>query len=110
MLPDDITQTLVGADVSLSSGSLANSFNGDTGNNATFSNTAGYSSEAKGVVLQLKMPQVNGKITAITLGLSGTYSQTLTGSPSGTDQMLLYLHLPILQVFWLIMLYLMNCI
>ena len=85
MLPDDITQTLVGADVSLSSGSLANSFNGDTGNNATFSNTAGYSSEAKGVVLQLKMPQVNGKITAITLGLSGTYSQTLTGSPSGTD-------------------------
>ena len=85
MLPDDVTQTLVGADVSLSSGSLANSFNGDTGNNATFSNTAGYSSEAKGVVLQLKMPQVNGKITAITLGLSGTYSQTLTGSPSGTD-------------------------
>ena len=85
MLPDEVTQTLVGADVSLSSGSLANSFNGDTGNNATFSNTAGYSSEAKGVVLQLKMPQVNGKITAITLGLSGTYSQTLTGSPSGTD-------------------------
>ena len=85
MLPDEVTQTLVGADVSLSSGSLANSFNGDTGNNATFANTAGYSSEAKGVVLQLKMPQVNGKITAITLGLSGTYSQTLTGSPSGTD-------------------------
>ena len=85
MLPDDITQTLVGADVSLSSGSLVNSFNGDTGNNATFSNTAGYSSEAKGVVLQLKMPQVNGKITAITLGLSGTYSQTITGSPAGTD-------------------------
>jgi len=85
MLPDDITQTLVGADVSLSSGSLSNTFNGDTGNSATFANTAGYSSEAKGVVLQLKLPQVNGKITAITLGLSGTYSQTLTGSPAGSD-------------------------
>ena len=85
ILPDDITQTLVGSGVSLSSGSLANTFNGDTGNNATYSQTSGFSGDARGVVLQLKVPQVNGKITAITLALSGTYSQTLTGSPAGTD-------------------------
>ena len=85
ILPDDITQTLVGSGVSLSSGSLANTFNGDTGNNDTYSQTSGFSGDARGVVLQLKVPQVNGKITAITLALSGTYSQTLTGSPAGTD-------------------------
>ena len=43
ILPDDITQTLVGSGVSLSSGSLANTFNGDTGNNATYSQTSGFS-------------------------------------------------------------------
>jgi len=85
MLPDDVTATIVGSDVSLTSGSLENAYNGNTGNNATYANTAGFGSESKGVVFKLEMPQVTGKITAITLGLSGTYSQTITGSPSGTD-------------------------
>ena len=85
MLPDDVTATLVGSGVSLTSGSLDNAYNGNTGNNATYANTAGFSSESKGVVFKLQMPQVTGKITAITLGLSGNYSQTITGSPSGTD-------------------------
>lgn len=85
MLPDEVTATLVGSDVSLTSGSLDNAYNGNTGNNATYANTAGFGSESKGVVFKLQMPQVTGKITAITLGLSGNYSQTITGSPSGTD-------------------------
>jgi hypothetical protein len=85
MLPDEVTATIVGADVSLTSGSLDNAYNGNTGNNATYANTAGFGSESKGVVFKLQMPQVTGKITAITLGLSGNYSQTITGSPSGTD-------------------------
>lgn len=85
MLPDDVTATLVGSGVSLTSGSLENAYNGNTGNNATYANTAGFASESKGVVFKLQMPQVTGKITAITLGLSGNYSQTITGSPSGTD-------------------------
>ncbi len=85
MLPDDVTATIVGSGVSLTAGSLDNVYNGNTGNNATYANTAGFSSESKGVVFKLQMPQVTGKITAITLGLSGTYSQTITGSPSGTD-------------------------
>ena len=85
MLPDDVTATIVGSDVSLTSGSLENAYNGNTGNNATYANTAGFGSESKGVVFKLEMPQVTGKITAITLGLSGTYSQTITGSTSGTD-------------------------
>lgn len=85
MLPDDVTETIVGADVSLTSGSLENAYNGNTGDNATYANTAGFGSESKGVVFKLEMPQVTGKITAITLGISGTYSQTITGSPSGTD-------------------------
>ncbi len=85
MLPDDVTATIVGSSVSLTAGSLDNAYNGNTGNSVTYANTAGFSSESKGVVFKLQMPQVTGKITAITLGLSGTYSQTITGSPSGTD-------------------------
>ena len=85
MLPDTVTQTLVGSAVSLTSGSLVNAYNGDTSDGVTYANTDGFGSESKGVVLKLNMPQVTGKITAITLGLSGTYSQTITGSPSGTD-------------------------
>ena len=85
MLPDEVTATIVGSGVSLTSGSLDNAYNGNTGNNATYANTAGFGSESKGVVFKLQMPQVTGKITAITLGLSGNYSQTITGSPSGTD-------------------------
>ena len=85
MLPDDVTATIVGSGVSLTAGSLDNAYNGNTGNSVTYANTAGFSSESKGVVFKLQMPQVTGKITAITLGLSGTYSQAITGSPSGTD-------------------------
>ena len=76
MLPDEVTSTL-STGWSLSSGSLANTFNGDTGDNGTFS-CSSFSSESRGVVLKLNMPQVTGKITAITLNLSGTYSQSIS--------------------------------
>jgi len=85
MLPDDVTQTIVGSGVSLTSGSLANTYNGATGDNGTYANSAGFSGDSRGVVFKLVMPQVTGKITAITLNLSGTYSQIITGSPGGTD-------------------------
>ena len=85
MLPDDVTATIVGSGVSLTAGSLDNAYNGNTGNSVTYANTSGFSGDSRGVVFKLQMPQVTGKITAITLGLSGTYSQTITGSPSGTD-------------------------
>ena len=89
MLPDDIgsgnTITTIGSGVSLSSGSVAQMYDANSSTNGTVANTAGFSSESKGVVLKLIMPQITGKITNITLGLTGTYSQTLTGSPSGSD-------------------------
>ena len=89
MLPDDIgsgnTISTVGADVSLSSGTVAEMYDGESSTNGTVSNTAGFASESKGFTAKIAMPQVTGKITAITLTLTGTYSQTITGSPSGTD-------------------------
>ena len=83
VLPDDVTSTL-STGWTLSAGSLANTFNGDTGNSGTFSSSS-FSGVSRGVVLKLVVPQVTGKITAITLNLSGTYSQTLSGSPAGAE-------------------------
>ena len=83
VLPDDVTSTL-STGWSLSAGSLANTFNGDTGNSGTFSSSS-FSGVSRGVVLKLVVPQVTGKITAITLNLSGTYSQTLSGSPANAE-------------------------
>jgi len=93
--PDDILDDvgtsnsidIIGDDVSLSSGSVANMYDGDTGTNGTVSTTpaVSFSSESRGFVAKLILPQVTGKITAITLNLSGTYSVTMTGSPSGND-------------------------
>jgi hypothetical protein len=82
MLPDEVTSTL-STGWSLSAGSLDNAYNGNTGNSATFS-CSSFSSESRGVVLKLNMPQVTGKITAITLNLTGTYSQDIN-TASGTD-------------------------
>ena len=75
VLPDDVTSTL-STGWTLSAGSLANTFNGDTGNGGTFSSSS-FSGVSRGVVLKLVVPQVTGKITAITLNLSGTYSQVM---------------------------------
>ena len=95
MLPDDIVDDatppnsnsvdLIGSGFTVSSGSVAQMYDGDTLTSGTVSNTAGWSSESKGFVAKLILPQVTGKITAITLNLSGTYSQVITGSPAGTD-------------------------
>ena len=80
VLPDDVTSTL-STGWSLSVGNLADTYNGDTDDGGTFSSSS-FSGVSRGVVLKLEMPQVTGKITAITLNLSGTYSQTLSGSPA----------------------------
>ena len=83
VLPDDVTSTL-STGWTLSSGSLDNTYNGVTGDGGTFSSSS-FSGVSRGVVLKLVVPQVTGKITAITLDISGTYSQTLSGSPAGVE-------------------------
>jgi len=89
MLPDDIGSgnsiTTVGSNVSLTAGSVAQMYDGSSSTNGTVANSAGFSSESKGFTAKIKMPQITGKITAITLTLTGTYSQVITGSPGGTD-------------------------
>jgi len=84
ILPDDVTATL-STGWSLSAGSLANTYNGVTGDSGTYANSAGFDGVSRGVVFKLVVPQVTGKITAITLNLSGTYSQDIDGSPAGVE-------------------------
>ena len=84
ILPDDVTATL-STGWSLSAGSLANTYNGATGDSGTYANSAGFDGVSRGVVFKLVVPQVTGKITAITLNLSGTYSQDIGGSPAGVE-------------------------
>lgn len=86
MLPDDVTTPTVSTGFALAGGTtLANTFNGNTGNNGTYSHSASFSSVSRGVVFKLVMPQATGKITAITLNISGTYSQDVNslGSNEG---------------------------
>jgi hypothetical protein len=75
VLPDDVTSTL-STGWSLSAGNLADTYNGDTDDGGTFSSSS-FSGVSRGVVLKLVVPQVTGKITAITLDISGTYSQVM---------------------------------
>jgi len=84
VLPDDVTATL-STGWSLSAGSLANTYNGVTGDSGTYSNSAGFSGVSRGVVFKLVLPQVTGKITAITLDMTGTYSQDIGGSPTSAE-------------------------
>lgn len=83
VLPDDVTATL-STGWSLSAGSLANTYNGVTGDSGTYSSSS-FSGESRGVVFKLVLPQVTGKITAITLDMTGTYSQDIGGSPAGVE-------------------------
>ena len=67
-------------------GTIKNMFDGDTGTEADINHATNYTSEARGFTIKLDMPQVTGKITAITLGLDGTITQSFSaGSPSASD-------------------------
>lgn len=67
-------------------GTIKDMFDGDTATEADINHATNYTSEARGFTIKLDMPQVTGKITAITLGLDGTITQSFSaGSPSASD-------------------------
>ncbi len=95
MLPDEIDGGIVEQEGG-GSGSIAVTFpNGDgTINNAFDGSTdsevdvnhSGNFADIRGFTMKLVMPQVSGKITAITLGLDGTITQAYSsGSPTPDD-------------------------
>ena len=94
MLPDEIDGGIVEQEGS-GSGSIAVTFpNGDgTINNAFDGSTdsevdvnhSGNFADIRGFTMKLVMPQVSGKITAITLGLDGTITQAYSSGSPGTD-------------------------
>ena len=94
MLPDEIDGGIVEQEGG-GSGSIAVTFpNGDgTINNAFDGSTdsevdvnhSGNFADIRGFTMKLVMPQVSGKITAITLGLDGTITQAYSSGSPGTD-------------------------
>ena len=90
MLPDEIDGGVVeqegsGAGSIAVTGSIANCFDGDTDTEVDI-NHSGNFADIRGVTMKLVMPQVSGKITAITLGLDGTITQAYSsGSPGSGD-------------------------
>ena len=67
-------------------GTIKDMFDGDTNTEADINHATNYTSEVRGFTIKLDMPQVTGKITAITLGLDGTITQSFSaGSPSASD-------------------------
>ena len=90
MLPDEIDGGIVEQEGS-SAGSIAvtgditNCFDGSTSTEVDV-NHSGNFADIRGFTIKLVMPQVSGKITAITLGLDGTITQAYSsGSPGSGD-------------------------
>ena len=90
MLPDEIDGGVVeqegsGAGSIAVTGDIANCFDGSTSTEVDI-NHSGNFADIRGVTMKLVMPQVSGKITAITLGLDGTITQAYSsGSPGSGD-------------------------
>ena len=90
MLPDEIDGGVVEQEGSSAgsiavTGSIANCFDGSTSTEVDI-NHSGNFADIRGVTMKLVMPQVSGKITAITLGLDGTITQAYSsGSPGSGD-------------------------
>ena len=90
MLPDEIDGGVVeqegsGAGSIAVTGSIANCFDGSTSTEVDI-NHSGNFADIRGVTMKLVMPQVSGKINAITLGLDGTITQAYSsGSPGSGD-------------------------
>ena len=89
MLPDEIDGGIVEQEGS-SAGSIAvtgditNCFDGSTSTEVDV-NHSGNFADIRGFTIKLVMPQVSGKITAITLGLDGTITQAYSSGSPGTD-------------------------
>jgi len=89
MLPDEIDGGIVEQEGSGSgsiavTGSIANCFDGSTSTEVDI-NHSGNFADIRGFTIKLVMPQVSGKITAITLGLDGTITQAYSSGSPGTD-------------------------
>ena len=90
MLPDEIDGGVVEQEGSSAgsiavTGDIANCFDGSTSTEVDI-NHSGNFADIRGVTMKLVMPQVSGKITAITLGLDGTITQAYSsGSPGSGD-------------------------
>jgi len=89
MLPDEIDGGIVEQEGSGSgsiavTGSIANCFDGSTSTEVDI-NHSGNFADIRGFTMKLVMPQVSGKITAITLGLDGTITQAYSSGSPGVD-------------------------
>jgi len=84
--PNSNSVDIIGDDVN-QSGSVANIYDNNSLTDLTISTTpsVSFSSESRGFVAKLIMPQVTGKITAISLKLNGTYSVEFSSGQSGSD-------------------------
>src|SRR5210317_760636 len=80
MLPDEIPGGVTKQEGS-GSGVIAVTFPGGDG---TINNATNFA-DIRGFTLKLKMPQVSGKITDITLGLDGTLTQAYSSGSPGVD-------------------------
>jgi hypothetical protein len=66
-------------------GTINNAFDGSTDSEIDINHATNFA-DIRGFTLKLKMPQVSGKITDITLGLDGTLTQAYSsGSPTPDD-------------------------
>ena len=65
-------------------GTINNAFDGSTDSEIDINHATNFA-DIRGFTLKLKMPQVSGKITDITLGLDGTLTQAYSSGSPGVD-------------------------
>jgi len=65
-------------------GTINNAFDGSTDSEVDINHATNFA-DIRGFTLKLKMPQVSGKITDITLGLDGTLTQAYSSGSPGVD-------------------------
>ena len=65
-------------------GTINNVFDGSTDSEVDVNHSENFA-DIRGFTMKLVMPQVSGKITAITLGLDGTITQAYSSGSPGTD-------------------------
>jgi len=89
MLPDEIPggvtkQEGSGSGVIAVTGDISNAFDGEISTEVDVNHATNFA-DIRGFTLKLKMPQVTGKITNITLGLDGTLTQAYSSGSPGVD-------------------------
>jgi hypothetical protein len=89
MLPDEIPggvtkQEGSGSGVIAVTGDISNAFDGEISTEVDVNHATNFA-DIRGFTLKLKIPQVTGKITNITLGLDGTLTQAYSSGSPGVD-------------------------